>query len=120
MLIFNSHGGVGDRDGSLPEVSKPLRALDVFAGCGGLSSGLKAVGVSEANWAVEVYEPAAEAYKLNEPECSVFTDDCNLLLKKVMDGEEEHQGQRLPKKGEVELLCGGQWPLPFLSHPWRI
>ena len=30
-------------DGSLPYVSRPLRMLDVFAGCGGLSQGLHQV-----------------------------------------------------------------------------
>jgi hypothetical protein len=33
----------GREDGALPKVTKPLRTLDVFAGCGGLSQGLHQV-----------------------------------------------------------------------------
>ena len=63
----------------------PLRCLDVFAGCGGLSLGFHQVGVSKSMWAVEKEEPAAQAYRLNFPEATVFTDDCNTLLKLVME-----------------------------------
>lgn len=38
----------------------------------------------------------------------MFTDDCNVLLKLVMEGEKQNEmGQKLPQKGDVELLCGG-------------
>jgi len=33
-----------------PRVNKPLRTLDVFAGCGGLSSGLESSGVAKVCW----------------------------------------------------------------------
>lgn len=96
-------------DGALPEMTRPkLRTLDVFAGCGGLSCGLDMAGAAESKWAIEVYEPAAVAYKANNPNCEVFTDCCNVLLKKVIDGEKTNDKmQVLPKKGEVDLLCGG-------------
>jgi hypothetical protein len=65
-------------------------------------------GVADSHWAIEVCEPAANAFKKNNPKCTVFTDDCNVLLKKVMEGVEPmHNGKKLPQKGEVELLCGG-------------
>jgi DNA (cytosine-5)-methyltransferase 1 len=87
---------------------QPLRSLDVFAGCGGLSEGLHQAGVVKSCWAVEKEEPAAQAFRLNNTDTTVFTDDCNLLLKLVMDGATTNsRGQTLPKKGEVELLCGG-------------
>ncbi len=80
----------------------------MFAGCGGLSLGLHQSGVADSAWAIEVFEPAANAYKLNNPNCEVFTDDCNELLKLAIDGEGHNsKRQRLPEKGEVELLCGG-------------
>lgn len=85
-----------------------LRTLDVFAGCGGLSEGFHQAGMAESRWAIEKEEPAAQAFRLNNPGCTVFTDDCNLLLQRVMEGEETNAlGQKLPKKGDVELLCGG-------------
>ena len=51
----------------------------------GLSEGLHQAGTAESLWAVEKEEPAAHAFSLNNPGCTVFTDDCNLLLKLVMD-----------------------------------
>ncbi|XP_023289399.1 DNA (cytosine-5)-methyltransferase 1 [Orussus abietinus] len=89
-------------------IARKLRTLDVFAGCGGLSEGLRQAGVAESLWAIEKEEPAAHAYRFNNPDTVVFSEDCNVLLKRVMDGDEtDDNGQRLPKKGEVELLCGG-------------
>lgn len=55
---------------------------DNFAG---LSEGFHQAGLAESLWAIEKEEPAAQAYRLNNPKTQVFTDDCNLLLKKVMD-----------------------------------
>ncbi|GLH01282.1 DNA (Cytosine-5)-methyltransferase PliMCI [Gryllus bimaculatus] len=91
-----------------PTLSKKLKTLDVFAGCGGLSEGLHQAGLAETRWAIEKEESAANAFKLNNPECTVFTDDCNMLLKLVLNGEKTNEkGQTLPKKGDVDLLCGG-------------
>ena len=51
----------------------------------GLSEGFHQAGVAESRWAIEKEEPAAQAYRLNNPGSTVFTDDCNLLLKLVMN-----------------------------------
>ncbi|XP_077185875.1 DNA (cytosine-5)-methyltransferase 1 isoform X2 [Paroedura picta] len=92
-----------------PEVKPPkLRTLDVFSGCGGLSEGFHQAEVSETLWAIEMWEPAAQAFRLNNPGTTVFTEDCNVLLKLVMSGEKTNSlGQKLPQKGDVEMLCGG-------------
>ncbi|KPI97703.1 DNA (cytosine-5)-methyltransferase 1 [Papilio xuthus] len=50
---------------------RPLRTLDIFAGCGGLSEGLHRSGVAECKWAVENVEAAAHAYSLNNRNCTV-------------------------------------------------
>ncbi|XP_014281484.1 DNA (cytosine-5)-methyltransferase 1 [Halyomorpha halys] len=93
---------------SWPAISRPLNCLDVFAGCGGLSEGLHTSGVAETKWAIEKEESAANAFQINNPNCVVFTEDCNHLLKMVMNGEMKNErGQKLPQKGQVELLCGG-------------
>uniref|UniRef100_A0A8D2KV02 DNA (cytosine-5)-methyltransferase n=1 Tax=Varanus komodoensis TaxID=61221 RepID=A0A8D2KV02_VARKO len=85
-----------------------LRSLDVFSGCGGLSEGFHQAEVSETLWAIEMWEPAAQAFRLNNPGTTVFTEDCNILLKLVMSGEKTNSlGQKLPQKGDVEMLCGG-------------
>lgn len=41
--------------------------------------------MAESLWAIEKEEPAAHAFSLNNPGCTVFTDDCNWLLKLAMD-----------------------------------
>lgn len=87
---------------------RPLRTLDIFAGCGGLSEGLHQSGVAECKWAVENVEAAAHAYSLNNRSCTVYNEDCNALLQDVMSGATHSKGGlRLPMQGEVELLCGG-------------
>ncbi|XP_067140282.1 DNA (cytosine-5)-methyltransferase 1-like [Centruroides vittatus] len=91
-----------------PTVSSKLRTLDVFAGCGGLSEGFHKAEISDTLWAIEKEEAAAQAFRLNFPNCTVFTEDCNVLLRLVMDGNKANdKGQILPQKGDVELLCGG-------------
>lgn len=92
-----------------PETNiRPLRTLDVFAGCGGLSEGLHQSGIAECRWAVENLEAAAHAYSLNNKNCIIFNEDCNALLKDAMSGATHSGGGlRLPMQGEVELLCGG-------------
>ena len=108
--------GHADTLGGLPKIEQPLKCLDVFAGCGGLSCGLHEAGIAESKWAIECYDAAAKSFKLNNRDTLVFNEDCNVLLKKAMEAEKNekedertaiHNGQRLPRKGEVELLCGG-------------
>ena len=65
--------------------SEKLHSLDVFAGCGGLSEGFHQCGLSETNWAVEIDEPAAQAFRLNNPKAAVFVNDCNELLNLVLE-----------------------------------
>ncbi|KAG5878342.1 hypothetical protein JTB14_023695 [Gonioctena quinquepunctata] len=108
-------GGKGKRknkENEMPElppewvtVDQPLRCMDVFAGCGGLSEGLHQSGVVESKWAIEIELAAANAYRLNNPNCKVFSEDCNYLLKLVLNGEGHEKG--LPAKGDVEMLVGG-------------
>lgn len=75
---------------------------------GSTSSARSPPGVSETLWAIEMWEPAAQAFRLNNPGTTVFTEDCNVLLKLVMSGEKTNSlGQKLPQKGDVEMLCGG-------------
>ena len=74
----------------------------------GLSEGLHQAGIAETRWAIEKEEPAALAFKANNRKTTVFTDDCNILFKLVMEGVAENsRGQKLPKQGDVEMLCGG-------------
>ena len=51
----------------------------------GLTQGFHQSGIADTCWAIEKDEPAAQAFRLNYPDASVFTDDCNMLLKMVME-----------------------------------
>ena len=93
---------------SYPPLKSKLRCLDIFAGAGGLSLGLHQSGVSTTNWAIEVNPSAAQAYQLNNPGCTVFSEDCNKILSLARSGvSHTEQGQKVPMRGEVDLLCGG-------------
>ena len=85
----------------LKEVSA-LNSMDIFSGCGGLSVGLGQAGVANNEWAKDISEPAAEAYKKNFPGAEVYNQECNSFLKQVMEGSLEG----LSKK-EVEIFMGG-------------
>ncbi|CAH8298780.1 unnamed protein product [Eruca vesicaria subsp. sativa] len=110
------------------EVPKEMRlaTLDIFAGCGGLSKGLEQSGVSETKWAIEFEEQAGQAFKQNHPESTVFVNNCNVLLRAIMEkcGDEdeclstteanelaakldEEQKRALPLPGQVDFISGG-------------
>ena len=96
----------------LPEIGNPLKVLDIFSGAGGFSHGLDSAGQFETKWAIEWDESAAQAFKQNKPNASVFCEDCNVLMKiiKAADGKNEpavYKNQILPKKGEVDVIVGG-------------
>lgn len=54
------------------EPTTKLRVLDLFAGAGGLSEGLRQSGVFETVQAVEMDPEAAATYSLNHPEADVY------------------------------------------------
>ena len=78
-----------------------IYALDLFAGCGGLSIGLKQAGVNVL-WANEIEPNAATTYKNSHPKTEMYQEDANELLKRLVRGD-----NGLPKKGDVELIVGG-------------
>jgi DNA (cytosine-5)-methyltransferase 1 len=79
--------------------ARSVTAIDLFAGCGGLTQGLKQGGFKVLG-AVEIDPNATEVYRLNHPEVSVFEGDIrNLKAKKVL------KELRL-KKGDLGLLAG--------------
>ncbi|CAN6698937.1 unnamed protein product [Malus baccata var. baccata] len=107
-------------------VQKRLATLDIFAGCGGLSEGLRQAGISLTKWAIEYEEPAGDAFKLNHPESLVFINNCNVILRAVMEkcGDtddcistseaadlakslDEKVKNDLPLPGQVDFINGG-------------
>ena len=51
----------------------------------GLSEGFHEAGICDSKWAIEFVEAAAQSYRLNNPGATVFAEDCNLILKLVME-----------------------------------
>ena len=78
-----------------PKLSRPLKMMDVFSGCGGLSNGLEQSKAAKAFWAIESVDSAAEAFKKNHSNCTVFNYDCNTFLKQIIDGKESNQFGKL-------------------------
>ncbi|KAL7183401.1 hypothetical protein ACSBR2_025745 [Camellia fascicularis] len=60
--------------------SSRLATLDIFAGCGGLSDGLRKSRVSLTKWAIEYEEAAGEAFNLNHPDALMIVNNCNVIL----------------------------------------
>lgn len=81
---------------SLP---KPLLALDLFAGAGGLTLGLKQAGFFVVG-AVEIEPVARETYRMNHPEVEHLWKDI-----KEVTGQEILEKLGLAK-GELDLLAG--------------
>ncbi|KAJ4950398.1 hypothetical protein NE237_027230 [Protea cynaroides] len=120
----------GESDPSIPEKQDVtqkncLATLDIFAGCGGLSEGLRKSGASVTKWAIEYEEPAGEAFRRNHPEALTFVNNCNVILRAIMEkcgdadecistseaaelakqlGEEINN---LPLPGQVDFINGG-------------
>ena len=61
-----------------------LATVDIFAGCGGLSEGLYRAGAARTKWAIEYEAPAAEAFKINNPDAVTWCCNCNVLLTAAM------------------------------------
>lgn len=73
------------------------KVLDLFAGCGGLSSGLQMAGweISAAN---EIDQWAADTYRLNHPKVRLLQDDIRSIPTEFFV---EHF------KGNIDLIAGG-------------
>ena len=79
---------------------KPLlRAIDLFSGCGGLTTGLKQAGFTVVG-AVECDSLAVETYRMNHPRVKLFPQDIRSIK-----GAEILQELSL-QKGELDLLAG--------------
>ncbi|KAL6300510.1 S-adenosyl-L-methionine-dependent methyltransferase [Sparassis latifolia] len=100
----------------------PLRGLELFAGAGGLSTGLELSGFVETKWAVEFSPSAALTYSRNHPGAIIYNQCTNLLLRHAIDTAEGKEREPLkdlrpgdsamslppmPKRGEVDFVYGG-------------
>ncbi|KAK8921992.1 DNA (cytosine-5)-methyltransferase 1A [Platanthera zijinensis] len=109
----------------LPQENR-LATLDIFAGCGGLSEGLQQSGATFTKWAIEYEQPAGEAFSKNHPDSVMFIDNCNVILRAIMEkcGDtddcistseaaelaaklDEEKRTNLPMPGQVDFINGG-------------
>ncbi|THH12028.1 hypothetical protein EW145_g289 [Phellinidium pouzarii] len=103
-------------------VKDRLKALDIFSGAGGLSTGMELSGFVKTCWAVELSRGAASSLKTNHPEVEVYNQDCNALLKHAVEQRagknpeplqslDDISGRQqlppLPQPGKVDLIMGG-------------
>jgi DNA (cytosine-5)-methyltransferase 1 len=77
-----------------------MNVVDLFAGCGGLSLGLRELGCNILS-SVEWDKDAAHSYKMNHPGANVTVQD----LQSLISGS--NLAQKLSLTHEVDLLCGG-------------
>jgi DNA (cytosine-5)-methyltransferase 1 len=78
---------------------KKRTAIDLFAGCGGLTLGLKLAGFKVLA-AVEIDKLAADTYKVNHPGVRILQDDIRAVSAKSLR-------ERLKlEPGELDLLAG--------------
>ena len=90
------------------KITEKLNILDIFAGCGGLSYGFHKLGLVDKLWAIEKDESALKSFKANFSDAHVFKEDVNHFLDLVLKGHENHpNGERMPQKGEIDLILGG-------------
>jgi DNA (cytosine-5)-methyltransferase 1 len=78
-----------------------MTVLDLFAGCGGLSLGLRRAGL-HVEWVNELDKHAADTYARNCKEAVVYREDASELLRGI-----KGKGHGFPRKGEVDILAGG-------------
>ncbi|KAF7298933.1 DNA (cytosine-5)-methyltransferase [Mycena indigotica] len=102
----------------------PLALLDLFAGAGGLSTGMAQTRFFEKRWAIEHSLCAVKTYKENHPDSTVIHQDVNDALRhfvasheaghatpapvRLSDGTTLPAGHAsLPRRGQVDIIVGG-------------
>lgn len=78
-----------------------MNALDLFCGCGGMSSGLIKSGIN-VEWANEKWDAAADTYALMHPGVKLFRGDSLELLRAI-----QSESIGMPVKGQFDLIVGG-------------
>ncbi|KAJ2852696.1 hypothetical protein IWW36_000053 [Coemansia brasiliensis] len=98
---------------------QPLRALDLFSGCGGLTQGMDQSGIVKTLWSVEYMPSAGYSFAKNHPYAQVYNQCSNLLLDWAIKSHNGVPAQPLinkfdgktlppmPQPGDVDFIyCG--------------
>ena len=75
--------------------------LDLYAGCGGLSLGLEAAGMT-VTWANEIWGPAAATFRAVHPDVPLVPIRSEEVLSEMLAKD-----SKLPRSGEVDIVIGG-------------
>ncbi len=95
--------GQGQLEETWPVLDSPLKCMDIFSGCGGLSYGLDLSGATVTKWAIERDKEASNAFIKNHTQSKCFTEDIEKIVERLREGVLG----KMPKKGAVDLICGG-------------
>ncbi|GLB34766.1 putative cytosine specific DNA methyltransferase replication foci [Lyophyllum shimeji] len=97
----------------------PIASLELFAGAGGLGTGMALSGFVDTKYAVEFSPSAAATFQANHPDATVYCQDSSLLLKHAIEtdagqnpkplisNDGRTQLPRMPKKNSIGLIFGG-------------
>jgi DNA (cytosine-5)-methyltransferase 1 len=110
-VLFNTPPPSNTKDSESVKM-RPLRGMELFAGCGGMSVGFEASGTVDMKYAVEKYAEAGKSFLHNHPGCDVYMGDqegdVNVLLKRMLAGNfTTKDGRKLPQPGDVDFIFGG-------------
>src|SRR4051812_41504162 len=93
----------------LPKPRRPLRAIDLFCGAGGLTAGLKSAGY-QVTFALDKDKDSCETYKRNHPDVRVA---CASITELSAEEIAEQAG------GPVDVVVGGPSCQTFSTHGRR-
>ncbi|KAJ7147070.1 S-adenosyl-L-methionine-dependent methyltransferase [Mycena crocata] len=104
----------------------PLSMLDVFAGAGGLSEGMRRTGFCETKCAIEQSISASWTFSQNHSETQTICADANDVLRYIVDRETGRTlasltacdgsvipDSTIPRRGELDVIIGGPPCQPF-------
>ena len=91
-------------------ISRKLKSIDLFAGCGGLSLGLEMAGF-ETVFVNELHPDAMQTFLINRPNSNLSQKENNvhniLSLTKNPKNLAAFKARILKEHGEIDLVCGG-------------
>ncbi len=76
------------------------KLIDIFSGCGGLSTGFEWTGQFETVLAADIWQTALDTVKSNKP-------NTETICKPLQDLENEEIQKIKEKYGEIEVVVGG-------------
>jgi hypothetical protein len=83
-----------------------LKALDLFAGAGGLSTGAVLSGLAKCKWANDFDSSAAATFSSLHNKVIIDTRDCNVVLRDIIEGRAPpHMPD--PAEGLVDVITAG-------------